>query len=473
MSQQYQDQLAKVHMTETWEQWVGQSVNGKFRLRRYLGGSEHSAVFLTDYDDREPQSAAIKLIAENAPDAERQLDSWRLAATVLSHPHLIQLFQAGRCKIGDVKLVYVVMERADEDLSQIIPQRALSETETTEMLKPALDVLAYIHAKGSVHGRIKPSNIMACGDQLKLSSDGLRRTGDPIIGRGRYGPPEAVASPAGDVWSLAMTMVEALTQHVPTWDRNAPGNAVVPDTLPAPLLDIARHCLRRDPNERWTIADIASRVDPAAAMPPPPRQQPLEPVASPASPRYPIPAVLVLLLMVAAVVGLKVLNREPKTQAESAAIEKSAPTTLPEPRHAENIGVPEKEQAASNEQKNLGDVPAAAAPIPIQPTASEKAPVAAPSGQDVIHRVIPDASQSALDTIRGTVRVSIRAHVDPSGDVSEVAIDSPGPSRYFARLAQQAAQQWKFSPNRTTSDWILRFEFTTTGAKAFSAHAAP
>ena len=37
-------------MTKTWEQWVGQSVNGKFSLRRYLGGSEHSAVFLTDDD---------------------------------------------------------------------------------------------------------------------------------------------------------------------------------------------------------------------------------------------------------------------------------------------------------------------------------------------------------------------------------------------------------------------------------------
>ncbi len=458
-------------MTETWEQWVGQSVNGKFCLRRYLGGSQHSAVFLTDYDDREPQSAAIKLIAESAPDAERQLDSWRLAATVLSHPHLIQLFQAGRCKIGDVKLVYVVMERADEDLSQIIPQRPLTETEATDMLKPALDVLAYIHAKGSVHGRIKPANIMACGDQLKLSSDGLRRTGDPIIGRGPYGPPEAVASPAGDVWSLAMTMVEALTQHVPAWDRNAPGSPVVPATLSAPLLDIVQHCLRRDPNQRWKIADITSRLDPAAAMSPP-RQQPLEPVASPASPRYLIPAALVLLLMVAAVISLKVLNREPKTQAESsAAIEKSAPTTLPEPRDAANIAPSEKEPAASNEQKNLGDVPAAAAPI--QPTASEKAPVAAQVSQDVIHRVLPDASQRALDTIRGTVRVSIRAHVNPSGDVSEVAIDSPGPSRYFAGLAQQAAQQWKFSPNATTSDWVLRFEFTTTGAKAFSAHAAP
>lgn len=456
-------------MTETWQQWVGESVNGKFRLRRYLGGSAHSAVFLTDYDDREPHSAAIKLIAENAPDAERQLDSWRLAATVLSHPHLIQLFQAGRCKIGDVRLVYVVMERADEDLSQIIPQRALTEVEATDMLKPALEVLAYIHAKGSVHGRIKPANIMACGDRLKLSSDGLRRAGDPIIGRGPYGPPEAVASPAGDVWSLAMTLVEALTQRVPAWDRNAPGNAVVPDTLPAPLLDIARHCLRRDPNQRWTIADIASSLDPAAAMPPP-RQQLLAPLPSPPRPRYLVPATLVLLLIATAVVSLKVLNREPKAQAEfGATIEKSVPATLPEPQQAKNIPASEKAQAGSNGQKDLGDVPAASAPI--QRAEPKKVPVAAPSGQDVVHRVVPDAPQSALDTIKGTVRVGIRASVSPSGDVSEATLDSPGPSKYFAKLAQQAAQQWKFAPNETTSDWILRFEFTTTGAKAFAAPA--
>jgi TonB family protein len=459
-------------MTETWKQWEGQSVNGKFRLRKYLGGSEHSAVFLTDYDDREPHSAAIKLIPENVPDAERQLDSWRLAATALSHPHLIQLFQAGRCKIGDVKLVYVVMERADEDLSQIIPQRALTQTEATDMLKPALEVLAYIHAKGSVHGRIKPANIMACGDNLKLSSDGLRRAGDPIIGRGPYGPPEAVASPAGDVWSLAMTIVEALTQHVPAWDRNAPANAVVPDTLPAPVLDIARHCLRRDPSQRWTIADIASCLDPAAAMPPT-RQQPLEPVASPARPRYLIPAALVFLLIVTTVVSLKVLNREPKAQAESGAtIDKPAPTTLPEPRPAENTAASEKEQAARNEHKNTDKVPAAAAPV--QPTEPEKVPVAAPASQDVIHRVIPDAPQSALDTIRGTVRVAVRVKVSPSGDVSEVAIDSPGPSRYFAKLAQRAAQQWKFAPtSEITHDWILRFEFSTAGVRAFPAHASP
>jgi TonB family protein len=468
MSQQYQDQLAKVPMTETREQWVGQSVNGKFCLRRYLGGSEHSAVFLIDYCDREPQSAVIKLIPENAPDAERQLDSWRLAATVLSHPHLIQLFQAGRCKIGDVKLVYVVMESADEALSQIIPQRPLTDAEAAEVLKPALDAIAHIHAKGSIHGRIKPANVMACGDQLKLSSDGLRRAGDPISNRGPYDPPEAAASPAGDVWSLGMTLVEAVTQRLPIWNRNAQEDPVLPNTMSSPLLDIARHCLRRDPKRRWTISDIASRLNPAAAMPQP--RQPIERAHMPARLRYLIPAALVLLLIVAAVVGLKVFSSEPKAHPEPTA---TTETMSPEPAQVENVTAPENNPPKSN-VKNLDRVPPAPAPEPVQPKQPASAPVTAASGEDVVHRVIPDAPQSALATIQGTVRVSIRVSVSPSGDVSEATIDSPGPSRYFAKLAQQAAQQWKFAPAPGTgSDWILRFEFSNTGAKAFSARAAP
>ncbi len=454
-------------MTETWEQWVGQSVNGKFCLRRYLGGSEHSAVFLTDYDDREPQSAVIKLIPENAPDAERQLDSWRLAATVLSHPHLIQLFQAGRCKIGDVKLVYVVMERADEDLSQIIPQRPLTDAETIQVLKPALDAIAHIHAKGSIHGRIKPPNIMACGDQLKLSSDGLRRAGDPVGNPGPYDPPEGVASPEGDVWSLGMTLVEAVTQRLPIWDRNAQEDPALPNTLPAPLLDIARQCLHRDPKRRWTVSDIASRLNPAAAMPQ--LQQPIEQRHMSARPRYLVPAALVLLLIVIAVVGLKVFNSGSKARPEPTATTK---TMSPEPGQVKNTTAPENNESASNEKKNVDRVPAA--PAPAQPKKPAGAPVTAASGEDVIHRVIPDAPQSALDTIRGTVRVSVRVSVSPSGDVSEATIDSPGPSEYFAKLAQHAARQWKFAPAPGTgSDWILRFEFSNMGAKAFSAHAAP
>ncbi len=34
-------------MSETWQAWVGRTVDGRFPLLSYLGGSDHSAVFLT------------------------------------------------------------------------------------------------------------------------------------------------------------------------------------------------------------------------------------------------------------------------------------------------------------------------------------------------------------------------------------------------------------------------------------------
>src|SRR5713226_948777 len=115
-------------MTEAWKQWEGQIVNGEFHLRQYLGGGEHSAVFLTEHGDREPQKAAIKLIQADPESAELQLVRWELAAK-LSHSHLIRLFQMGRCQLGDMGLLYIVMEYADEDLSQILPQRPLTPAE--------------------------------------------------------------------------------------------------------------------------------------------------------------------------------------------------------------------------------------------------------------------------------------------------------------------------------------------------------
>lgn len=80
---------------------------------------------------------------------------------------------------------------------------------------------------------------------------------------------------------------------------------------------------------------------------------------------------------------------------------------------------------------------------------------------------MPDVPQKARNTIRGTVRVGIRVSVDPSGNVTNAAIDSRGPSQYFANLALQAAQQWKFaSAGNASSDWIIHFEFLTDGTNA-------
>ena len=75
-----------------------------------------------------------------------------------------------------------------------------------------------------------------------------------------YDAPEAATSPvavSSDVWSLGVTLVEILTQHAPASSPESHDDATVPSTIPQPFLDIARHCLRRDPGLRWTTAQIA------------------------------------------------------------------------------------------------------------------------------------------------------------------------------------------------------------------------
>jgi hypothetical protein len=52
-------------------------------------------------------------------------------------------------------------------------------------------------------------------------------------------------------------------------------------------------------------------------------------------------------------------------------------------------------------------------------------------------------------------------------------LDSPGPSKYFARLAAEAAQRWKFAPSNRDADrgFILRFDFTNTDTTAWATQA--
>ena len=250
--------------TQTQSFLQGEMVDEKYALVRYLGGSNHSSVFLTQYGGVHPKDAAIKLTPAPPGNAEARLSGWRLAANV-SHAHLVRILDMGRCEVGNAAMLYVVTELADENLSQILPERPLTPEEAREMLASLLDALVFLHSRGFVHGHIKPSNIMAVGEQLKLSSDGICRLGE-VAGNGGvslYDPPEGNrggASTAGDIWSLGMTLVEVLTQQLPEWSSSDRRDPLPPESMPAPYPEIVRHCLRRDPKNRWPAATIQARV---------------------------------------------------------------------------------------------------------------------------------------------------------------------------------------------------------------------
>ena len=89
----------------------------------------------------------------------------------------------------------------------------------------------------------------------------------------------------------------------------------------------------------------------------------------------------------------------------------------------------------------------------------------------MLHEEIPDVPRSARSTIRGRINVAVRVTVDSSGSVINAALENPGPSKYFARLATESARKWKFAraDNQDSRKWLLRFEFTRGGA---TVHAA-
>jgi eukaryotic-like serine/threonine-protein kinase len=481
-------------MTVAATQWVGQLVDGKYRLGELIGGTDHSAVFVTESRQPEVRKAAIKLISADAIEAKGQLGRWRQAAS-LSHPNLLRIFDMGHCELENTPMLYLVMECADENLASVIAKRPIAAEEARDIVGPLVDALGYIHGKGFVHGHIKPANIMALDEHLKISSDGLCRIGDSKGSLGKpspYDSPEAAGgriSPAGDVWSLGMTLSEALTQRLPVWERTNQGDPAPPATMPAEFLEIARHCLRRDPQLRWSIADIAARMPGSAAAPAKQIDAGQKPQNSFVVPNYAIPAVAAGVALIVLVVGAILLkHRSNAPEPQEVSVQQPALQPQPETKSLKA----EPESAAPTPPKKPVQEPAqpandhAAAPSeprPAPPSIANHGDTEVTSQAGfvrgaVLHQVLPDAPQKARGTIQGKVRVSVKVHADESGKVTAATFDSPGPSKYFADRVLQAAQEWKFRPaqmngRNVPSDWILRFEIDPATITVYPTEVAP
>jgi TonB family protein len=434
-------------------------------------------VFLTvtqpSGDDSE--KAAIKLISAGAVDANHQFLRWK-AASELSHPNLIRIFEAGRGELDGTDLLYIVMEYAEENLSQILPERALTAEEARGMLAPVLRALQFVHDKGFVHGHIQPSNILAVGDEVKLSSDALSMAGERNSGAratSAYDPPEAATGAilTADPWQLGMTLIEVLTQRLPAWDRARMSAPQVPAAVPEPFREIAEHCLQVDTGKRWTVGEILHRVEAdrvEALRRGSERVEPVRPAlrssqldartektasaTAIAAQQKEFAKWPYLLGLAAVVVVVLFLMARPKTESAPAE-EQSTQGSLPAETSTSREAAPSR--AA------LGDTNAH--------TASQV------NQNGVVRQVMPQVSPSARRTIQGTIKVRVRVDVDAAGNVVKAKLESAGPSKYFSRVALEAAREWKFVPAQADEsgarEWKLQYAFSRakTGVSAVGA----
>ena len=433
--------------------WVSQTIDGKFPLIEWLGGSNTCGVFVSEISregdstgETQPQRVAIKLFPATAETEDRLL-MWKRAAS-LSHPHLARILKYGRTEINGAPVVYVITELAEEVLAQILPDRALTADEAREMLGPILDALSYLHSHGFVHGHLKPSNILVIENEVKLSADGLIESGKPtqdLRSSDIHNAPEAATGTvkaSSDIWALGVTLVEALTTQQPVWDSAAKQEPEVPRSIPQPFAEIVHQCLHVDPARRCTIGDVRAMLEgkpkpiaaTAAAAEVPlhlPHHQ--HRIAKTIPGKMPlIPLIVGFVLLIAIIIGLQMHSHR---------------THVAPPEADKTIGAPTAEPPASPS-------------MPAVTGGTERG--------TALNRVIPEPTQGALNTIHGTVAVAVRVNVNTTGTVTNAEFASHGPSAYFARLAMDSAPRWTFKPPKqngqsVASTWLLRYDFRRSG----------
>jgi TonB family protein len=441
--------------------FAGRVIDGRFPLLEELGRTEWTSAWLTELDNGRGHKAAIKIFPVETSDARATAARWNVART-LSHPHLMPLFDAGRCEIDGEDLLFVVTEYADETLSQVLPERPLSAKEAREMLDAVLHALAYLHQLGLTHGHLRPTNIMVVDGQLKLSPD------FGWCSRPRsYDPPEAGSgnvTSAADIWSLGILLVEALTQEPPGWDGAQGGEPEIPATIPEPFFSICRECLHIHPERRCTLREIREHLNSIEAMGV--ATQSAEPVVNHVEGwsirRRAMITGAGLLVLVFLVGAFKLgwdLTPSPPAYAPQVAVSAPSPRATPDPETS----------AASTPAAETTPAPVAA------DEASQSSDIIKGS---VVRQVMPDIPENILSGVQGRIRVEVRVEVDAKGNVSQTFVDTPGPSRYFANQALSAAQNWKFAPAKdggraVESTWSLQFQFDHSQSAASAAEDSP
>jgi TonB family protein len=329
--------------------------------------------------------------------------------------------------------------------------RPLSPAEAADILPSVLNVLSYLHAKQLAHGRLKPSNILAAGDQLKISSDSVRPAGEwrsNLDAPGLCDPPEIArdgATPAGDVWSVGVSLVAALTMQMPIFDGNGVVAQVL-DDLPSQFRVPVANCLRLDPRDRWTASELAKSFQRKA-------DTPVAPLSKATSARSAKSRYLLPILAVAAGLALAATAVVTRFTGDRAA----AVAPVVEPEKVTPKAVPVQ-------------------PAPPPPRAATPKSPGKSTGQGILTQVLPDVPSQARNTIHGKVTVNVRVRVAADGSVIDARNESSGSSRFFGNLALQAARQWKFQAGSSEAQpgaWNLHFQFVRDPRRPVSVIATP
>jgi serine/threonine protein kinase/formylglycine-generating enzyme required for sulfatase activity len=241
---------------------------GRYELFELLGQGASGRVYC-GYDLELQRQVAVKVPPperfRTSSDSEAFLYEARMVA-VLDHPHIAQVYDAGRTADGRVYVVSKLIQGCN--LNEWSKTRQLTFDEISQLMATAADALHHAHQRHIIHRDVKPSNLMV--DEvthalyvvdfgLAVNEEAILHKRRPAVGTPSYMSPEQVLGEGhrldgrSDVFSLGIVLYQLLTGKRPF--TGATSNEILHqvitlypptprDLVPAVPLELNRICMK-------------------------------------------------------------------------------------------------------------------------------------------------------------------------------------------------------------------------------------
>lgn len=192
---------------------------GGYRLRGRIGSGRLGAIYeAQDELSRISGSrhfAAIQLIDDRIamrPGFEDDFERGAMQLKTVAHPNIVRLLEYGR----DRNRFYLINELLESASLRFVLNDAgvLPLPETTAVLRAVGDAVQYLHAKGMVHGNLRPEQVLVTfGYEVKLLD--IVPTGWVVGPTDALGVPARAADKRDDVFGLGCLAYEMLSGRHP------------------------------------------------------------------------------------------------------------------------------------------------------------------------------------------------------------------------------------------------------------------
>ena len=245
------------------------------------------------------QIVALKVLTLDRPFDLVRFGREATLLAKIQHPHVVNYVHHGQSD----GVHYLVQEWVEgPTLADKLHATGVSVAEVVALAIGLAGALEAVHARGIIHRDIKPANLILAGDRFdrvklvdfgiaRLASDaGVLTRAGKLVGTPSYMAPEQARGlinleAAADVWAFGCVLYEALGGRV-AFDGRSPAAvrakvllnepselAPLCPEAPAPLLELVRSMLAKDPMKRPTTAQLVERLGAISAATDGPRRK--------------------------------------------------------------------------------------------------------------------------------------------------------------------------------------------------------